>query len=69
MPTVTFHLLHCFFIITHERRDYVHSYHDDRTQLGLRKQTPNGRTRPGSCGTVISFPRLGGLHHRYERAA
>ena len=49
--------------------DYVHYYHDDRTHLGLSKQTPNGRTRTGSCGRVISFPRVGGLHHRYERAA
>jgi putative transposase len=49
--------------------DYVDYYHDDRTHLGLDKQTPNGRTRAGSGGTVISFPRIGGLHHRYERAA
>ena len=24
MPTVTFHLLHCFFIITHDRRQILH---------------------------------------------
>jgi putative transposase len=49
--------------------DYVDYYHDDRTHLGLDKQTPNGRTGSGSDGMVISFPRIGGLHHRYERAA
>jgi len=49
--------------------DYVLYYHDDRTHLGLGKETPNCRNRAGSCGKVISFPRVGGLHHRYERVA
>jgi len=49
--------------------DDVRYYHDDRTHLGLGKETPNSRTRAGSYGRVISFPRVGGLHHRYERAA
>ncbi len=49
--------------------DYVRYYHDDRTHLGLRKETPGGRIRSTSCGKVIAFPRVGGLHHRYERAA
>lgn len=48
--------------------EYVTYYHEDRTHLGLNKQTPHGR-RPASSNRVIAFPRLGGLHHRYDRAA
>ena len=36
--------------------EYVCYYHEDRTHLGLRKGTPD-------------YDRLGGLHHRYVRAA
>jgi putative transposase len=49
--------------------EYVNYYHNDRTHLGLDKQTPNGRLRSNGTGRVIAFPRLGGLHHRYDRAA
>jgi putative transposase len=49
--------------------DYICYYHDDRTHLGLRKQTPGGRLRSAGQGCILSHPRLGGLHHRYERAA
>jgi putative transposase len=49
--------------------DYVRYYHEDRTHLGLGKQTPAGRVRSTNRGVVISRPRLGGLHHRYDRAA
>src|SRR5580704_15361813 len=49
--------------------DYVRYYHDDRTHLGLAKQTPAGRARSMSRRTVVSRRRLGGLHHRYNRAA
>lgn len=49
--------------------DYVRYYHNDRTHLGLRKQTPGGRVRSAGRGRIVSYPRLGGLHHRYERAA
>jgi putative transposase len=51
--------------------EYVRYYHDDRTHLGLAKETPAGRkiaTNPTSAN-VISTPRLGGLHHRYDLAA
>ena len=48
---------------------YVSYYHEDRAHLGLRKQTPAGRTRSTAQGRVISQRRLGGLHHRYQRAA
>jgi hypothetical protein len=50
-------------------REYVRYYHQDRTPLGLSKETPDGCLRSSKKGSVISEPRLGGLHHRYERAA
>jgi transposase InsO family protein len=49
--------------------EYVSYYHHDRTHLGLEKQTPSGRARSAGTGQVISRRRLGGLHHRYDRAA
>ena len=49
--------------------EYVRYYHEDRTHLGLRKETPAGRVRSTDRGTVVSQARLGGLHHRYDRAA
>jgi len=49
--------------------EYVGYYQEDRTHLGLAKQTPAGRTPSTASGGVVSRPRLGGLHHRYERAA
>jgi putative transposase len=49
--------------------DYVRYYHDDRTHLGLEKETPGGRIRSATSGRVIASARLGGLHHRYHRAA
>jgi len=48
---------------------YVSYYHDDRTHLGLDKQTPAGRARSLEKGTVICQQRVGGLHHRYDWAA
>ena len=47
--------------------EYVRYHHEDRTHLGLEKGTPDGRIR--SVGRVLSQLRLGGLHHRYNRAA
>jgi len=49
--------------------DYVRYYHEDRTHLGLNKGTPMGRVRSVNQGAVVSRARLGGLHHRYDRAA
>lgn len=48
---------------------YFQYYHDDRTHLGLEKNTPNGRAvqpKPTRKCKVIALPRCGGLHHRYE---
>jgi len=49
--------------------DYLRYYHEDRTHLGLRKETPISRIRSAGHGRVVSHRRLGGLHHRYDRAA
>ena len=49
--------------------EYLHYYHEDRTHLGLGKGTPNRRKRSFACGRIVSQARLGGLHHRYDRAA
>jgi putative transposase len=49
--------------------DYVGYYHDDRTHLGLGKESPAGRIRTAALGRVLAQERLGGLHHRYDRAA
>jgi putative transposase len=52
--------------------EYVRYYHEDRTHLGLGKDTPGGRVAASlhsSGHKVISLPRLGGLHHRYTVAA
>jgi putative transposase len=49
--------------------DYVRYYHEDRTHLALGKETPFGRPHSDGSGLVLSRARLGGLHHRYDRAA
>ena len=52
--------------------EYVRYYHEDRTHLGLAKDTPTGRPTaiyPAAGTKILSFPRLGGLHHRYVGAA
>jgi transposase InsO family protein len=49
-------------------RDYVRYYQQDRVHDSLRNDTPVGRAierKPKTDATVISLPRLGGLHHRY----
>jgi transposase InsO family protein len=49
-------------------RDYIRYYHQDRIHDSLDKDTPNRRPvepKPAAGATVISLPRLGGLHHRY----
>lgn len=50
-------------------RDYVNYHHEDRTHDSLEKDTPNRRAiehKPSPTATVVSSPRLGGLHHRYS---
>ena len=50
-------------------RSYFEYYNNDRTHLGLDKDTPNGREvskKPSLSARLIELPRVGGLHHRYE---
>jgi transposase InsO family protein len=52
--------------------EYVAYYHDDRTHLGLDKETLARRPRAKATApsaAVVARPRLGGLHHRYDLAA
>jgi hypothetical protein len=53
--------------------EYIRYYHEDRTHLSLDKGTPTGRvaerSAPEAGRGIIAMPRLGGLHHRYDRAA
>jgi len=54
--------------------EYFAYYHDDRTHLGLEKNTPNRRPvepKPTDKSRIIAISRVGGLHHRYawEKAA
>ena len=53
-------------------KEYVGYYLEDRTHLALAKGTPAGRkagTNSVAGHKVVSMPRLGGLHHRYDLAA
>jgi len=50
-------------------RAYIRYFHQDRTHLGLGKDTPSRRPvtlRPSPTAKVVAMPRVGGLHHRYE---
>lgn len=49
--------------------EYIAYYHGDRTHLGLGKHTPGRRSPSSPHGRVITRARIGGLHHRYDRAA
>ena len=49
---------------------YFEYHHRSRTHLSLAKDCPEPRSvQPPSAGTVVAFPQVGGLHHRYERRA
>jgi hypothetical protein len=52
--------------------EHISYYHEDRTHLGIGKETPAGRKAEGNPAPdcrVVSLPRLSGLHHRYRLAA
>jgi hypothetical protein len=52
--------------------EYVRHYHNDRTHLGIHKQTPAGRKaakNPTVNAKAVSTPRRGGLPHRYDLAS
>jgi putative transposase len=50
-------------------RDYVSYYHTDRIHDSLQKDSPAMRPvsyKPDKSSPLASFPRVGGLHHRYD---
>jgi len=51
-------------------KSYFEYYHQARTHLSLERNSPTPRAvQPPSLGEVISISQVGGLHHRYARAA
>ena len=49
-------------------RKYVEYYNNERCHLSVGRDSPNGRKilrKPTESAKVVSFPRLGGLHHVY----
>jgi hypothetical protein len=53
-------------------KEHVGYYHDDRTHFALAKGTPAERIAGMNSiagRKVVSMPRLGGLHRRYDLAA
>jgi putative transposase len=49
---------------------YFECYHRSRTHLSLDRNAPHPRqVEPPSLGKVVAIPQVGGLHHRYTRAA
>ncbi len=51
-------------------KDYVNSYNVSRPHLSLERNAPTPRSvEPPALGAVVAVPQVGGLHHRYTRAA
>ena len=50
-------------------KQYVEYYNNERCHLSVGRDSPNGReiqNKPFESARVISFPRIGGLHHVYK---
>jgi putative transposase len=63
---VVFNEAHLLRILT----AYFEYYHRSRTHLSLHRNAPRPRrVEHPSEGRVIAIPQVGGLHHRYTRAA
>ena len=65
-----------YVIVVNERHlrrilsSYFVYYHESRTHLSLNRNSPIEReVDPPRNGRVIAIPQVGGLHHRYRRAA
>jgi transposase InsO family protein len=51
-------------------RQYVNYYNADRPHMSLDGDAPEVRSvEPPTAGRVVVRPRVGGIHHRYARAA
>jgi transposase InsO family protein len=49
---------------------YFDYYHGTRTHLSLGKDCPDPRPiQPRRVGRVVAIPKVGGLHHHYQRLA
>lgn len=48
---------------------YATYYNESRPHLSLDRNSPQSRAVDDGPGEVIAIPHLGGLHHRYARAA
>lgn len=47
---------------------YLDYYHGSRSHLSLAKDSPDARVvEPPEMGQIRAVPKVGGLHHRYER--
>ena len=54
--------------LRHVLNAYVEYYTASRTHLALEKDTPVPRPiAPPAAGPIVAIPKVGGLHHRYER--
>ena len=63
---IVFNEAHLLRILT----EYFAYYHEARSHLSLDRNAPIPRqVEPPSQGRVIAIPHVGGLHHRYTRAA
>jgi putative transposase len=50
-------------------REYFDYYNNDRTHLGINKESPTGRQvakKTSISDRLVELPKVGGLHHRYE---
>jgi putative transposase len=51
-------------------REHARYYNEDRPHMSLAGDAPVRRpVQPPALGRVVALPRVGGLHHRYARAA
>ncbi len=51
-------------------REYVRYYNETRPHLSLERNAPMPRSvELSALGAVVAVPQVGGLHHRYTRAA
>jgi len=49
---------------------YIEYYHGSRSHLSLGKDAPDGwAVEPPDRGAIVAVPKVGCLHHRYERRA
>jgi hypothetical protein len=51
-------------------KSYLAYYNHTRTHLALDKDAPEPRSPANTNdGPIVAIPKVGGLHHRYERLA